>query len=203
MRAAATGVCAHPDCGGPLRIGKRFPSSGKRFGIEGKICCRCYQRLQIREIRAGRGVHAPQAQASCSACDNPFRAGADRYHGERFGFEGRICHACYMRTHNRRRRRDGLAGACDLCGHKDIRFRHEGSPWGIEGMVCGQCRDDLEEEQLIGVVVEPRPAIDRIPQALEVVGGEFLWSDLTPRAATRAILADPKVRRVFATGRAS
>lgn len=93
---------------------------------------------------------------------------------------------------------------CDLCGGPTW-TRRTGEPWGLEGFICGNCQEELQDEAALerwkslssqrapGLVADPTPRTGA--PLLPVLDGEFRWEDLTPGAAARVILA--RTRRIF------
>lgn len=110
-----------------------------------------------------------------------------------------------------------LVTPCDLCGDPAglsvppaaMPLRFDASPFGLDGRICWECRDDLLTEAAMRRfaasnrrVVPLHKSGGRPPQGqprLPVLDGPFQLEHLTPKAAAAVILAE--TRRVFARRR--
>ncbi len=96
------------------------------------------------------------------------------------------------------------APECDLCGLPTWETLHDGQPYALDGKVCGECREDVQAERarlrwerLRMAAYVPPHGKQHHRLFLEVLDPRFTFDDLTPRAAIRVLLSDPKTRRIF------
>jgi len=98
---------------------------------------------------------------------------------------------------------------CKLCQLPAFGSLYSGARFGVVGQICMSCwraqdRERCARARLAKLATTDTPYRFREvrgpkprPLFLEVLDPDFDFSDLTPRAAVRAILASPATRRVF------
>lgn len=135
----------------------------------------------------------------------------------RFGRDGQACWACYRRL-GRASGTDGKPPAeappCDLCGtaggaaipgrgrQKAARFK--GEAYGVEGLICRECRDDLVDEAIdrrtMALGIDGRVALVREAKAAKARDSDTGWDVLTAEELD-AVMPDEGRGGVWPPGR--
>ena len=95
---------------------------------------------------------------------------------------------------------------CDLCDEPSQGRMHDGAEFSLEGRICGECRDELRDEQRLArhrqlsMVKTPHAGrgdsrkSGRANGWLAILTPGFTAKDLTPRAVCRLMIRDEKRR---------
>jgi hypothetical protein len=139
----------------------------------------------------------------------PDRKTPRRVDGQRFGLPGLLCNTCYERYRTRSIAANfaDRLDLCELCGQPPHGPRYDGSGLDIEGMICGQCREELLDEialarhqRMVNLRYRSPASCDGRLYAgqhsyrLAILNPRFTANDLTPKAACRLLIIEMKRR---------